>query len=206
PCPLYPEMRLAMPLRSVRRLLDGWTPDAAVVLTPGPVGLATVRALPAQARLITIYTTDIPRYLRAYRLGVLERPVTRLLRWMSDRAQVTLCPTEMVSDELTARGFRRLRVWGRGVDLALFHPGRRSAEMRRRLTGGEAEKPLVLYVGRLAREKRLLDLYDAAGQVRGVRYALVGDGPLRPQLERRFATVPAVFTGYLRGEPLAEAF
>jgi glycosyltransferase involved in cell wall biosynthesis len=78
--------------------------------------------------------------------------------------------------------------------------------MRLRLTGGESEQPLVLYVGRLAREKRLLDLHDAARRLPGVRFALVGDGPRRDELERRYVDVPAVFTGFLRGVPLAEAF
>jgi phosphatidylinositol alpha 1,6-mannosyltransferase len=206
PFPLYADVRMTVPFASVARLLRERPPDAAVVLTPGPVGVAAVRALPARTRLVNIYTTDIPRYLRAYRLGALERPVVRLLRWMAARAAVTLCPTEHVRGELAARGFPRLAVWGRGVDLALFGPERRSAETRRRLTGGETEKPLVLYVGRLAKEKRLDDLHAAARRLSGVRFALVGDGPERDALERRFADVPAVFTGFLRGAPLAAAF
>jgi hypothetical protein len=78
--------------------------------------------------------------------------------------------------------------------------------MRWRLAGGEPEKPLVLYVGRLAREKGLLTLCEAAHLVPGLRFALVGDGPLRSLLERRFASVPSVFAGFLRGEPLAAAY
>ena len=95
---------------------------------------------------------------------------------------------------------------GEGVDAELFNPSRRDAEMRRLLTGGETDKPLVIYVGRLAREKRLLDLYEAARQLPDVRFAVVGDGPEREALERRFAGVPTVFTGFLRGERLAQAF
>jgi glycosyltransferase involved in cell wall biosynthesis len=77
--------------------------------------------------------------------------------------------------------------------------------MRARLTGGEPERPLVLYVGRLAREKRILDLLEATRRLRGARFAIVGDGPQRAELERLFPPDRTTFTGYLRGEPLAAA-
>jgi glycosyltransferase involved in cell wall biosynthesis len=92
------------------------------------------------------------------------------------------------------------------VDEELFAPRRRNERMRARLTGGELDKPLVLYAGRLAAEKRLIDLCDAAAMLPGVRFAFIGDGPQRDALERRNHQMRAVFTGYLRGLPLAEAF
>jgi phosphatidylinositol alpha 1,6-mannosyltransferase len=205
PFPFYPEFRLAWAASAITRLVQEEAPDAAVVLTSGMVGMAAVRALPQRTRLVHIYTTDVPRYLGAYSLGALRRPAEKLLRWMSDRGVATFCPTETVRSELAARGHQRLEVWGRGVDTQLFHPRRRSASMRLRLTGGEPEKPLVLYAGRLAREKRLLDLYQAARRLPDVRFALVGNGPQCHLLERVFSNVPSVFTGYLRGETLAEA-
>jgi glycosyltransferase involved in cell wall biosynthesis len=204
--PLYPELRLAVTADALRSLLCRRPPDGLIVLTPGPIGVRAVRLAPPWLPIVNIYTTDVPHYLHAYGLGPAAGAVVRVLRWMAHRSTATLCPTEVVRRDLAARGFPRLHVWGRGVDLALFNPARRSAEMRRRLTGGEVDKPLVLYVGRLAREKRLTDLYAAARMLSGARFALVGDGPERDALERRFATIPSVFTGYLRGEPLAAAF
>ena len=131
---------------------------------------------------------------------------TWLLRRMAERSERTLCPTRFVEEELRALGFPRLEVWGRGVDTELFNPGRRSAAMRARLAGGEPERPLVLYVGRLAKEKRLETLAEVVEALPGVRLALVGDGPERARLEELFAGKPVVFTGYLRGVELAEAF
>lgn len=97
------------------------------------------------------------------------------------------------------------------MDTTQFHPARRSAEWRARLTGGHPDAPLLLYVGRLAVEKRiewLLPVLDALPQV---RLAIVGDGPLRPALEAQFAGTRrdasrTVFTGYLRGDDLAAAY
>jgi phosphatidylinositol alpha 1,6-mannosyltransferase len=42
--------------------------------------------------------------------------------------------------------------------------------------------------------------------VPGTRLVVVGDGPARAALERRFAGLPVRFTGYLRGDELAIAY
>lgn len=206
PFPLYPEVRASWPFARVKRVVERFRPEAVVVLTPGPVGIAATRTLPPGTRLVHIYTTDIPRYLHDYHLGLVVPLVERELRKLTGRATVTLCPTQTVKEDLVRRGHERVEVWGRGVDTALFNPARRSDRMRSLLSGGEPEKPLVLYVGRLAREKRMTDLLAAARRLSGMRFAIVGDGPLRNRLEREFATIPSVFTGYLRGEELATAF
>lgn len=206
PLPFYKDVRVSYSHRRLAQAIQSFKPEATIVLTPGTIGLDTTHELPRTAPIVTIYTTDIPRYLSTYHLGALRNPAERVMRWMSSRSMATLCPTEVVRKDLESRSFPRLDVWGRGVDRELFNPGRRSDAMRFRLSGGETHKPLVLYVGRLAREKRLGDLLAAAHQLRDVRFALVGDGPDRDSLMRQFSEVPTVFTGFLRGPELAEAF
>lgn len=206
PLPGYAEVRMGYRLDRLRTAVREAAPDAALMLTLGPVGVAGAYFLPRDTRLVHLYTTDMPSYLRTYHFGLFAGVLDRLLRSLGERAAATLCPTEVIRADLSARRVARLGVWGRGVDTALFRPERRSGEMRARLTGGHPERPLVLYVGRLAREKRILDLLEATRQLRHVRFAFVGDGPMRGQLERLFPADRTVFTGYLRGEPLAEAF
>jgi len=205
PMPMYREVRLAWDFRPLRRATR-LTPDAAIVLTTGPVGVMAMRRLPPRTRIVHIYTTDMPAYLQAYRAGFATPAFDRMLRWMGRKSVATLSPTEVIRADLDKRGVSRLGTWGRGVDVELFRPDRASDEMRARLTGGQPERPLVLYVGRLAREKRILDLLEATRQLRHARFAIVGDGPQREELERLFPTDRTVFTGYLRGEPLAQAF
>lgn len=206
PLPLYPEMRVAYRLPQVTAAIRRARPEAAIVLTTGPVGVWALRSLDRAVRTVHIYTTDMPAYLSAYHARALVPVYDRMLRWMGERSLTTLAPTEVIRDDLAARGVVRLGTWGRGVDTTLFNPNRRSPEMRHRLTGGEPHRPLVLYVGRLAREKRILDLLEATRTLRHARFALVGDGPQRAELERLFPADRTVFTGYLRGEQLAEAF
>ncbi len=108
--------------------------------------------------------------------------------------------------DLTHRGFRRVELWPPAVDSDLFHPGRRSAAMRDRLSGGQPDRPLLLTVSRLAPEKNVGFLADVLRQLPDAGLAIVGDGPARPALERRFAGSNAQFIGYLKGEELAAAY
>jgi glycosyltransferase involved in cell wall biosynthesis len=109
-------------------------------------------------------------------------------------------------DELSAHGIERVALWPGGVDADLFNPERRCPEMRARLTQGETERPLLLYVGRLSAEKDIESLKPVLDAFPQARLALVGDGPHRKALESHFAGLPVVFTGFLRGEQLAQAF
>ena len=97
-------------------------------------------------------------------------------------------------------------VWRKGIDTARFHPKFRSEEMRAKLTGGHSEAPLLLYVGRLAREKRIQDLKPLLARFPGARLALVGTGPHEGELKELFQGSNCVFTGQLSGQELSAAF
>ena len=53
-------------------------------------------------------------------------------------------------------------MWSRGVDTQRFHPRHRDLQMRTRLSGGQPEKNLLLYAGRLAPEKQVETLLPRA--------------------------------------------
>lgn len=78
--------------------------------------------------------------------------------------------------------------------------------MRRRLSGNHPEEPLLLTVSRLASEKNVSFLAEVLQRVPEARLAIVGGGPQRDELERRFARHKAHFIGYLKGEDLAAAY
>ncbi|MFZ5638696.1 MAG: glycosyltransferase [Pseudomonadota bacterium] len=83
----------------------------------------------------------------------------------------------------------RIRAIPNGCDAAIFHPQPR-ADARAAL-GLDADAELVLYVGRLVPEKGLRELLDAAIELAPQRprlqLALVGDGPMRAELQARAA-------------------
>ncbi|MBV9581788.1 MAG: glycosyltransferase family 1 protein [Chloroflexi bacterium] len=204
--PLYPEVRLGFPTQGVWRAIDRFRPD--VVHLAGPVtngfgGLkyARSRGLP----VISTYHTALPAYARLYGLGWLEDWAWSLLRAVHNSTATTLCPSRATLAELRARGFQRLALWLRGVDSSLFTPRRRSEEMRARL-GARPDSMLMLFVGRLAREKKLERLVGAMAQLEGAHLALVGSGPQREQLQQLFDGLPVTFTGPLHGTELAAAY
>jgi glycosyltransferase involved in cell wall biosynthesis len=204
--PLYREVRLAYPATDVWRALDTFRPD--IVHLAGPVtnghgGLkyALARGVP----VISSYHTALPNYACLYGLGWIEEWAWSMLRSIHNSTAATLCPSLETLCDLRARGFQRLELWSRGVDCRLFDPARRSVATRARLGAGPNEL-LVVYVGRLAREKKLERLATALRMVTGVHAALVGSGPECERLGQVFDGLPATFTGPLHGTELAEAY
>jgi phosphatidylinositol alpha 1,6-mannosyltransferase len=122
-------------------------------------------------------------------------------------ATLNLAPTGTGKEYLENLGVTSVEVWGRGVDLELFHPARRDtvAARQRRQQWAPGGEVIIGYVGRLAPEKqvgRLVELCDLPN----VRIVVVGDGPERAELEDRFQGHPVTFTGQLAGEDLANAY
>src|SRR5262249_8905612 len=138
------------------------------------------------------------------------RPMSALIWWLMreyhNRAEVNLTVSAIMQAELRKRGFQRVELWPPAVDSNLFHPRRRSAAMRRRLLGGRTEGRLLLTVSRLAPEKNVGFLADVVKALPGACLAIVGDGPTRADLERRFHGTDTHFIGYLRGQELAAAY
>jgi glycosyltransferase involved in cell wall biosynthesis len=211
PVPMYPELQLARGVDGEgRRMLEAFRPDLVHVATESTVGFSGRRwALRSGVPLVSSFHTNFPAYLHDYRMGPLEPLLWRYLRWFHDRSLVTFCPSWDTLESLLARDFHtRMRVWSRGVDTELFSPARRNAAVRERIAPG-ADRILV-YVGRLAAEKRVDFLLDAFIRLRdatgpGTALVYVGDGPAAEKLRAR-AVEGVHFTGFLRGEALAEAY
>src|SRR5260370_38033884 len=107
---------------------------------------------------------------------------------------------------ITPGGARRGELGPPEEDGDLFPPGQGGARTRPRLSNGRPHRPLLLTVSRLAPEKNVGFLADVLHEVPGASLAIVGDGPHRPALERRFDGADAHFIGYLKGEELATAY
>ncbi len=205
--PFYPDLRLVPPVFNVERELRAFAPDLVHVVNPallGLVGLRQARALGLPT--VASYHTDLPGYTTTYGVGLLKETVWSYFRWLHNQADLNFAPSNFTKRQIEAHGFQRVKVWSHGVDTERFHPRHRSAAWRRHLTEGHPDAPLLLYVGRLAPEKRLDWLRPLLDALPGTRLALVGDGPTRDELETLFAESPTVFTGYLQGQDLSHAY
>lgn len=205
--PAYPELRLALPDGRVGAILDRFQPDLLHAANPLVLGAAAMRA--ARRRRVPVvaaYHTDIAGFAASWGLGALRPLIWALLRRIHRTADLNLCPSLTSMAQLRDQGIPRLAVWTRGVDAQLFHPGRRDLGWRHRLSEGQVDRPLLLYVGRLSPEKRVDWLADVLDLLPSARLAVVGDGPARRSLEMRLAGRGVVFTGYLGGHALAAAY
>lgn len=196
PLPSYPEIRLVRDPWNALRRLRAFAPDAVHVATEGPLGIWT-RAWLGRHRLrfTTSFHTRFPEYLSA-RLPVPLGWGYQAVRWFHRPAQYTLVGTASLIRELEARRVgRRLVHWPRGVDTAHFHPGQRREGIY------DLPRPVWLYVGRVAVEKTLDHFLRLA--LPGTK-VVVGDGPSRAELQRRFPE--AVWRGWRFGDDLAAHF
>jgi glycosyltransferase involved in cell wall biosynthesis len=208
PLPLYPELKLALPRPAVSEALESFAPDLVHVVNPAVLGLggiwlAKTRGLP----LVASYHTHLPKYLEHYGMGMLEPLLWELLKAAHNQAQLNLCTSTAMVDELAAKGIQHTALWQRGVDTDLFRPELNSAAMRERLHGGHSDSGnLLLYIGRLSAEKQIERIRPVLEAIPQARLALVGDGPHRQNLERTFEGTATTFVGYLAGQDLASAY
>jgi glycosyltransferase involved in cell wall biosynthesis len=160
---------------------------------------------------VATYHTEIQRY-------VLELTQDRLaalvaggaIGWFYRQAERVYVPSASSGASVVERGVDPARVarFSRGVDTERFTPAHRTPRRRRRLAAdGET---IVLYVGRLSREKGVLELAAAfrlaAARRPDLRLVVVGEGPARAELTAALAGTRHSFEGELRGEPLATAY
>jgi len=194
PMPTYPDIRIAIasPWRIGRRI-EELSPDHIHIATEGPIGWLTRRHCVKTKRIFTTsYHTRFPEYISA-RTGIPEGLTYAGLRYFHAPSAAVMAPTQTIGADLTRRGFDRVRLWTRGVNHALFRP-----RSRRIL---DLPRPIFLSVGRVAVEKNLEALLalDLPGST-----VVVGDGPARAALERRYPK--AHFLGARHGEALADIY
>jgi glycosyltransferase involved in cell wall biosynthesis len=191
--PFYPEIPLAFASwRSIGRELTAIAPDAIYIATEGPLGWAVRnwcvgRKIPFSSGFHTRFADYLALRLPLPGLAALSWSI---LRKFHGPSRNVLVPTRSVAEDLEGRGFVNIKTWTRGVDHRLFRPYERTAL--------DLPRPISLFAGRLAPEKNIeafLNL-DLPGSK-----LVIGDGPQRPDLERRFPQ--AVFFGYRFGEELA---
>ena len=198
PATTYPDFPLAIPF--ARRLaarvrdldVDVFHAHHPFLLGPAAARLARRLGRP----LVFTYHTRYEKYAHyvPFSRAVVERAAVELSARFARRADAVIAPSARVRDELVRRGVGApLAVIPTGVDLERFRPGERAAA--RRALGLSLDEPLLLYVGRLDREKsveRVLVAFDhVTGTLPRARLALVGQGKEAAHLRALAARLPS---------------
>lgn len=202
--PFYPDFRLGLETRRrLRAVMSRYRPDVVHIASPATLGYQAARAAHELGiPTVAIYQTDLVGFAERYDLPGGARAMAGLTRRIHLHVDRTLAPSTASIDQLRRLGVPEVYRWGRGVDLAAFHPRHRDEALRRRIAPDG--RLLVGYVGRLAAEKELDLLRHLADDP---RYALVlvGGGPDEPRL-RQLLGERATFLGLLHGDDLSRAY
>lgn len=217
PAATYPEFSLAVPwspaiAARVRTLgIDVFHAHHPFLL--GPLARRFARRLGKP--IVFTYHTRYEKYAHYVpaRRHLVEAAALRLSARFAARTDLVIAPSSPIRDELAARGVRTpVAVVPTGVDLGRFSPGDRDAA--RQALGLAPDGPLLLYVGRLDREKsveRVLRAFDrVASTVPAARLALVGQGTQAGELARVAAGLAAAsrvrFLGVRDHEALPDCY
>lgn len=195
--PTQAPYRFMLAVRSNRRIVEHERPD---VIEVGSIGLAPWNVALTSKRfgipLVSFFHSHLPRLVAgsASRPSAVRRSCAegawRYMRMLDRLYARTIVSSQYALSELSRAGIDRTTYVPLGVDLDLFHPARRSRRehirARLALSGG----PLVMYAGRVAREKHLHALLAAWTRITrrtGASLVIVGDGPLKQEFAVRFA-------------------
>lgn len=180
PCPTYSEIRLAvLPARKVARWLDDLQPDCVHIATEGPIGSAArAYCIKKGWPFSTAFHTKFPEYVKA-RTGLPLDWLYKGARRFHAPSGAVMIPAPAVFRELEGRGFGNLKLWSHGVDTDVFKPMAKDYI--------DLPRPIFMFIGRVTVDKNLpafLDL-DLPGSK-----AVVGSGPAREQLMKRYPETP----------------
>ena len=155
------------------------------------------------AVLAGFYHTDFPRaYVEATlgrRLGArvarsAGKAASRYARYVHANLDFTIVSSPALERRLSWLGFPRVELVPLGVDTELFHPGKRDFAWRRQ-HGVLDEDLLLVFAGRLDREKRigvLLDMMERLPPGLPAKLAILGQGPQASLVERAAAENPRI--------------
>ena len=204
--PLIPTQtayRFLFATRSTRRVLEHERPD--IIEVGSPFFVPWVTALAARrlrVPLVAFHHSSLATLPRALGMGAVAGALWRrgsgaYLRQLNRLFRATVVASDYARAELAARGIERLAHVPLGVDLMRFHPARRAErEMTRHEFGLPVDRPVVLFVGRLAREKRLevvLDGWRTVARATGALLVIVGAGDAEQALRQRVGDRDAIW-------------
>jgi alpha-1,6-mannosyltransferase len=190
--------RVLLNLRAIEEILERERPDLIESSDPYQIGwkaIAAGRAL--KVPVVGFYHSHFPEaYLRGSTKFLGERGTQRAMRLtrayvrkLYNRFQATLVPSEVLSDLLSQWGVCNVRPVRLGVNTGIFKPGPDDRAATRQSLGVASAQILLLYAGRLTREKNTQTLFrsfELLCQRRNNRFHLlvIGDGPQRNKVQK----------------------
>ncbi|MCX7880335.1 MAG: glycosyltransferase family 1 protein [Ignavibacteria bacterium] len=208
PFPLYTNYKVSLPKKEkIKRIIASYEPDIVYINSPCSLGYVSIKickelGIPA----VATYHTHFPSYLRYYRLSIFEKLVWKYVRYFYNHCDAVIVPSTTVLEELKYYGIDNLVYLPHGVDTNLFNPNKNNIDFRNTLV--PPDKKIVLFVGRIVKEKNFDVLEDAIRILSSKRddFVLVvaGDGPYLRHYQKRIPN--SLFLGKLDPERLSNLY
>lgn len=188
--------RALVNLRAVGATLKRERPDIIESGDPYQLGWRAVRSGRALAvPVVGFYHSHFPEaYLRASAklfgkraAGGVMKLSRGYVRRLYNRFAATLVASDRIAQILREWGVQNVHVVKLGVNVEIFHPSDGDRESIRQSLGVEPGRKLLIYVGRLAKEKNTAKLFKAFAMLNeraanAFHLLVIGEGPQRKQL------------------------
>ena len=190
--------RALLNLRAVEEILERERPDIIESSDPYQIAwkaIASGRALGIpvvgfyHSHFPEAYLRSAARFLGDTATAAVMDFAARYVRNLYNKFGVTLIPSEQLAEVLRSWNVDNIRVVKLGVNIDIFNTGVSGNEATRIALGVASDQKMLLYVGRLAKEKNtetLFEAFDLLQQRRPGDFHLVviGDGPQHGDLEK----------------------
>jgi alpha-1,6-mannosyltransferase len=126
--------------------------------------------------LAAFYHSNLPQLVSRRVGSMIGRSFARYIRWLYERFDVVFAPSQYMCEYLNSLGIHHTVHQPLGVDEKVFHPARRTLDLRAKL-GLPPQTRLLVFAGRFAGEKNLSVLLHAFAKL-GAPYhlLLIGGG------------------------------
>jgi glycosyltransferase involved in cell wall biosynthesis len=166
--------------------LDKLRPSVIVIPSIGAFSYFALRyAKSNRVPIALVNHTNFDQLLSLYWPKVLATPLesglARVNRWLIRQASAVAAMNAEAFEHAQSVGAENIRVMGTPLAIEFLRPP---------LPDPPSELNSCLFVGRLAKEKGLECILQAASGLSDMRFTIVGDGPLRKRVERAAAKTP----------------
>jgi alpha-1,6-mannosyltransferase len=191
--------RALLNLRAIEEILERERPDIIESGDPYQIGWKAIRSGRAlRIPVIGFYHSHFSEaYLAAASARLLGKRATRrvmkfsrnYVRNLYNRFAATLVPGDALAGLLSEWGVRNVRPVNLGVNIEIFNPALNDAYAVRDSLGVRPQQTLLLYVGRLSKEKNTQTLFRSFELLRQRRprdfhLLVIGEGPQRRRLRK----------------------
>ena len=208
-------LKLMVPANMIQDILE-WGPDIVHSQCEfSTFGIAREIAYECEIPLIHTYHTVYENYTHYFCFShTMGKKMAEVFskKILSD-VDAVIVPSEKIQDMLKKYGIEKeIYDIPSGIDMERYESNK--SEERRKLRqslGIKAEECMLLYVGRLAKEKNIEELLELLTQLDPKqRLLLVGDGPYRTELERKADDLGIrerlIFTGMISPKEVADYY